>query len=716
MPKTKKTLNLIKNDPWLEPYAEAIIGRHEDALRKEKELTAASGSLDNFANAHNYFGLHRNDDGGWVFREWAPNATEVTLIGDFSDWKELAKYTLTRLPDSGVWEINLPADALRHGQFYKMLVRWPGGEGERIPAYATRVVQDENTHLFSAQVWAPEQQYKWNVAKFKPDTKPLLIYECHIGMAQEREGVGTYTEFRDLILPRIHADGYNAIQIMAIQEHPYYGSFGYHVSSFFAPSSRFGTPEELKSLIDKAHELGIAVIMDIVHSHAVKNEVEGLGRLDGSYDQYFYGDGRREHPAWDSLCFDYGKNEVLHFLLSNCKYWLEEFKFDGFRFDGVTSMLYYSHGLGESFGSYDDYYNGHQDTNAITYLTIANKLIHEINPAAITIAEEMSGMPGLAIPVKDGGIGFDYRMAMGIPDYWIKTLKEKKDEDWHPTSIFWELTNRRADEKTISYVESHDQALVGDKTVIFRLIDDQMYWHMMKDDDNMTVARGIALHKMIRLVTASTINGGYLNFMGNEFGHPEWIDFPREGNGWSYKYARRQWDLVDREELKYGYLNDFDNAMIHLISGVYNFQALPVDKLWEKDDDQVLAYKRGDLVFVYNFNPFKSFEGYGILTPPGEYDVVMSTDNPAFGGYGNIDESVSHLTQSDPLYSPHGVEWLRLYLPARSAMVLKRRPDKPARKPKATTAAKKTAEKKTSEKKAPAKKTATAKKTTAAKK
>ena len=718
MPKTKKTLNLIKNDPWLEPYAPAIIGRHEDAIKKESELTGASGSLDDFANAHNYFGLHRTADGGWVFREWAPNATEVTLIGDFSDWKEQVRYTLHRLPDSGVWEITLPSDALRHGQFYKMIVRWNGGEGERIPAYATRVVQDENTHLFSAQVWSPEP-YEWKVKKFKPDTKPLLIYECHIGMAQEREGVGTYTEFRDLILPRIHADGYNAIQIMAIQEHPYYGSFGYHVSSFFAPSSRFGTPEELKSLIDKAHELGIAVIMDIVHSHAVKNEVEGLGRLDGSPDLYFYGDGRREHPAWDSLCFDYGKNEVLHFLLSNCKYWLEEFRFDGFRFDGVTSMLYYSHGLGESFGSYDDYYNGHQDTNAITYLTLANKLIHEVNPSAITIAEEMSGMPGLAIPVKDGGIGFDYRMAMGIPDYWIKTLKEKKDEDWHPTSIFWELTNRRADEKTISYVESHDQALVGDKTVIFRLIDDQMYWHMMKDDDNMTVARGIALHKMIRLVTASTINGGYLNFMGNEFGHPEWIDFPREGNGWSYKYARRQWDLVDRAELKYVYLNDFDNAMIHLISGVYNFQALPVEKLWEKDDDQVLAYKRGDLVFVFNFNPFKSFDGYGILTPPGQYDVVLSSDNPTFGGYGNIDESVTHFTQSDKLYSPHGVEWLRLYLPARSAQVLRRRPEMPgkaaSKKPAAKKAPAKKATKTSSSKKPAPKKTATAKKNTAKK-
>ena len=669
-----KVLSIIKNDPWLEPYAAAITGRHDDALRTEARLTQACGSLSEFANAHRYFGLHREADGSWIFREWAPNATAITLTGDFSGWEPMKEFALRRLDGpAGVWEGRFPADAMRHGQNYKMLVEWPGGSGERIPAYADRVVQDPDTHIFAAQIWAPAEPYRWQVTDFRPDTRPLLIYECHIGMAQEKEGVGTYDEFRLNVLPRIAADGYNAIQIMAIQEHPYYGSFGYHVSNFFAPSSRFGTPDDLRRLIDAAHEAGIAVIMDIVHSHAVKNENEGLGRLDGSYDLYFYGDGRREHPAWDSLCFDYGKDEVMHFLLSNCKYWLDDFHFDGFRFDGVTSMLYYNHGLGQAFGGYGDYYNGGQDTNAITYLTLANKLIHQVNPNAITIAEEMSGMPGLALPVADGGIGFDYRMAMGIPDYWIKTLKEKKDEDWHPTSIFWELTNRRADEKTISYVESHDQALVGDKTVIFRLIDDKMYWHMTKGDDDMTVARGMALHKMIRLVTLATINGGYLNFMGNEFGHPEWIDFPREGNGWSYKYARRQWDLMDRKELKYEYLNNFDNAMIELVSRVHNFQALPIRKLWEKDDDQVLAFMRGDLVFVFNFSPDKSFSGYGILAPAGEYRTVLSTDNPAFGGYGNVDERVSHLTQTDPLYAPHGVEWLRLYLPARSAMVLRKK-------------------------------------------
>ncbi len=680
-----RKLNILKNDPWLEPYAPAIEGRHADAVRTEKRLLQGWDSLSDFANSHKYFGLHRNTDGTWVFREWAPNATGITLIGDFSGWQALPQYALHKVEGGlpGIWEGKFDPDAMSDGQLYKMLVSWPGGQGERIPAYADRVVQDPQTAIFSAQIHMPSKAFRWTDKNFTPDLSPLLIYECHIGMAQQTEGVGTYDEFRKKILPRIAADGYNAIQIMAIQEHPYYGSFGYHVSNFFAASSRFGTPEDLKKLINEAHSLGIAVIMDIVHSHAVKNENEGLGRLDGTPTQYFHADpGRREHPAWDSLCFDYGKDEVLHFLLSNCKYWLEEYHFDGFRFDGVTSMLYFDHGLGKAFTNYGDYYDGGQDTDAIVYLTLANKLIHELKPTAITIAEEMSGMPGLAIPFRDGGIGFDYRMAMGIPDYWIKTLKEKKDEDWHPTSIFWELTNRRADEKTISYVESHDQALVGDKTVIFRLIDSKMYWHMMVDDNDADVARGMALHKMIRLVTLATINGGYLNFMGNEFGHPEWIDFPREGNGWSYKYARRQWDLVDREDLKYRFLNAFDNGMVELVSRVHNFQAKPIRKLWEKDDDQILAFMRGDLVFVFNFNPVKSFQDYGILAPGGVYSVVFSSDDPAFGGYGNIDCTVEHFTRPDPLYSPAGVEWLPLYLPARTAMVLRKHPARRGRKPK----------------------------------
>lgn len=663
-------LDIVKKDSWLSPFAEIIEGRHNRVLDKIKELTGGKSSLSDFASGYLYFGLHRTKNGGWVLREWAPNAQDIYMIGDFSEWKELEKYRLKKL-ENGVWEIKLKKDDLHHLDIYKLSVHWSGGKGERIPAWATRVVQDEKTYIFSAQVWAPENPYKFSKKKFTPKSDNLLIYECHIGMAQNNEGVGTYNQFRTEVLPRVAALGYNAIQIMAIQEHPYYGSFGYHVSSFFAPSSRFGTPEELKELIDEAHKMGIAVIMDIVHSHAVKNEVEGLGRYDGSYNQFFYEGDRREHPAWDSLCFDYGKNEVIHFLLSNCKYWVEEYKFDGFRFDGVTSMLYYDHGLGKAFGSYNDYYDGGQDDNAITYLTLANILIHEVNPKAITIAEEMSGMPGLALAFEKGGMGFDYRMAMGIPDYWIKMIKEKRDEDWSPSGIYWELTNRRADEKTVSYAESHDQALVGDKTIIFRLIDDQMYWHMSKGDDNMVVERGVALHKMIRLVTLATNGGAYLNFMGNEFGHPEWIDFPRQGNGWSYKYARRQWDLVDRDDLKYCFLNEFDKAMIETIKSATKFSTAPIVKIWDNNDDQVLAFMRKDLLFVFNFSPVNSYTDYGMIVPRGSYETIMSTDDAEFGGFNRIDKSIEHFTLPDPLYKKYRKEWLKLYLPARTAQVLR---------------------------------------------
>ncbi len=671
-------LKIVKNDEWLQPFEQAIQGRHDHALYKANELTGGKGSLSDFADGHLYFGLHRTAR-QWVLREWAPNATAIYLTGTFNDWQEQPEYAFRRLPGTDNWELKLPSKALHHLDLYKLSVHWDGGQGERVPAWAWRVVQDEQTKIFSAQVWAPEQAYEWKKKTFRPQKSPLLIYECHIGMSQDAEKVGTYNEFRQNVLPRVIADGYNCIQIMAIAEHPYYGSFGYHVSSFFAPSSRFGTPDELKQLIDEAHAAGIAVIMDLVHSHAVKNEVEGLGNYAGYPDQFFYPAPRREHSAWDSLCFDYGKNEVLHFLLSNCKYWLTEFHFDGFRFDGVTSMLYYSHGLGESFGGYGDYFNGHQDDNAICYLTLANQLIHEVNPRAITIAEEVSGMPGLAAPIKDGGYGFDYRMAMNIPDYWIKTIKEKRDEDWHPSSILWELTNRRADEKTISYCESHDQALVGDKTLIFRLIDADMYWHFRKGDENGTVHRGIALHKMIRLVTASTINGGYLNFMGNEFGHPEWIDFPREGNGWGYKYARRQWNLVDNHELCYHYLGDFDKAMIHLLrQGLSDMRREPVQEIWHDDGDQVLAYMRGDLVFVFNFSPSRSYEGYGFRVPEGAYDVVLNTDAAEYGGNALADDSVRHFTNFDSLLARDKKGWLKLYLPARSAVVLRRAAEEPS--------------------------------------
>ncbi len=547
---------------------------------------------------------------------------------------------------------------------YKLLINWGTGSHERIPAYCRRVVQDEKTKIFSAQVWNPSSAYKWKNPSPSKVNNPL-IYEAHIGMATNEYKVGSYSEFRRNVLPRIASLGYNTIQLMAIQEHPYYGSFGYQVSNFFAPSSRFGTPEELKQLIDEAHKLGLSVILDIVHSHAVKNELEGLSKFDGTDYQYFHEGTIGDHPVWDSRCFNYGKDEVINFLLSNLKYWLEEFHFDGFRFDGVTSMIYWHHGLGIDFVSYNMYFNADQDEDALTYLTLANILTHEVNPNAITIAEDVSGLPGIASPVEDGGVGFDFRMSMGVADYWIKTIKEKKDEDWDMGDLYHQLTNKRDDEHTISYAESHDQAMVGDKTIIFRLIDSHMYTSMQITDNNIVVERGIALHKMIRLVSIATAGDGYLNFMGNEFGHPEWIDFPREGNNWSFKYARRQWELSDNKKLKYYYLVEFDKAMVNLIKSENTLAYKPYG-IRQNTSDGVLIFKRGTLVFVFNFSPATSFTDYGFEIDLGKYKVVLNSDNSLFGGTNRNDDRIMHYTQFE-----NDVDRLKLYLPSRSAMVLR---------------------------------------------
>ncbi|HPF51384.1 MAG TPA: alpha amylase C-terminal domain-containing protein [Draconibacterium sp.] len=658
---------LVQDDQWLQPFSGVISDRMIVAERKEKELTGGK-SLYQFASGYLYFGLHKTST-GWIIREWAPNATHIYLVGTCNDWQELAEYAFANV-GHGTWELKLSEDALHHGDLYALHIHWAVNFGKRIPAWATRVVQDENTHMFNAQVWSPGDPYVRQYPDFQREDEPPLIYEAHIGMAGEEPRVHTYKEFREQMLPRIKANGYNTIQLMAIPEHPYYGSFGYHVSSFFAASSRFGTPEELKQLIDEAHGMGIAVIMDLVHSHAVKNEIEGLGKYDGTRFQFFHDGPKGEHPAWDSYCFNYGKNEVLHFLLSNIKFWMEEYKFDGFRFDGVTSMLYFNHGLEIAFTSYNDYFGANVDHEATTYFKLANKLMKQINPRSLSIAEDMSGMPGLAAPVKDGGLGFDFRMAMGMPDFWIKIIKEKSDDQWDVGDLFYQLTSKRMDEKVVSYAESHDQALVGDKTIIFRLIDKEMYFSMRKDQPNMIVDRGIALHKMIRLATASAAGGAYLNFMGNEFGHPEWIDFPREGNGWSYSHARRIWSISEDPELKFHWLYDFDCEMIRLINENKILTVPSVDKVLENKPDQVLAYHRGLFLFVFNFNPTQSFTDYGIPLGAGKYRIVLSSDSGHFGGFDRVDGDISYYTM--PVSGPESQHFLKLYLPSRTALVLKK--------------------------------------------
>ena len=653
---------LIELNPQLQRYAGDIDLRMFLYRATKNRILGKGQTLNDFANAHNYYGFH-HVDGGWYYREWAPSAYQLYLEGEFNGWNKTS-HPLTWL-GNGNWELYLPGDdALWDGCKVKTVVDANMTRTEHLPLYCRRAVQNKLNNTFEAEVVDDRKVFPWTDKDFVGEDK-LYIYEAHVGMAQEEGRVGTYREFADITLNHIKEAGYNTIQLMAIMEHPYYGSFGYQVSNFYAASSWFGKPEDLKYLVNKAHSMGIRVLLDLVHSHAVKNTAEGINMFDGTVWQFFHDGEKGEHPAWGTKCFDYDKTGVLHFLLSNLKFWMTEYHFDGFRFDGITSMLYHDHGLGTSFDDNSKYFSYNTHTEAITYLQLANELIREVNPRAITIAEDMSGMPGMALPLEDGGIGFDYRLGMGLPDMWIRAVKQQ-DEFWDINKMWGEMCLRRPGENTIAYVESHDQALVGDKTMIFRLADAAMYTDMNKDCHNPVIDRAIALHKMIRLFTLAGGGEGYLNFMGNEFGHPEWIDFPREGNGWSFQYCRRQWSLKENGLLKYEWLNDFDRDMIAVTQENKMFNQRMADLMLMKGPEQTCAFYRGGLLFVFNFHSTNSLNN--VLIPvhqPGEYTVVLSSDDKKYGGFDNVKKQ----TYSTKIFD--GKHYVELYIPARTAFVLK---------------------------------------------
>ena len=676
MENVNNMLPMVERDEWLHPVAEKVADRHNRYLNRMSAIEQQAGSIVDYANGYRYYGWQWDAAlDGWWFREWLPEAYDVFIFGDFNSWQR----TQLRLDKNrdGVWSIFLPnamyGDLLTHGSLYKLHVHGKNGWHDRIPAYATRVVQDEQSKNYTAQFWNPEKPYKWKNKKFNiSQVGDLFIYEAHVGMSQEEPKVGTYKEFTKKVLPRIKKAGYNAVQLMAIAEHPYYGSFGYHVANFFAPSSRCGTPEELKALIDTAHKMGIAVIMDLVHAHYVKNMNEGILDLDGSGHHYSKQGEAGYQQYWDSMVFDYGKGGVEHFLLSNVKYWLDEYHFDGFRFDGVTSMLNYHRGYTD-FDCREKFFDEGVDLDAVTYLTLANRLIHDFRPTAVTIAEDVSGMPGICCKIEDGGVGFDYRLGMAIPDFWIKMLKDTPDEDWNIWEMWSIMTNRLPGVKTVAYAESHDQALVGDKTIAFRLLDKLMYDSMDRACENMVVDRGMALHKMIRLFTISTGGEAYLNFMGNEFGHPEWIDFPREGNNWSYGYARRQWSLRDNGFLRYAFWADFDEAMIELIKeNKVMSDGYPYNLLMD-EENKTMVYSHRDLIFVFNWHPTAAIPDYELpVHEAGKYEVVLSTDEKRFGGLARQKQGEEHFTfnvegEDGTLYPR-----LKIYNTSRTAIVLKK--------------------------------------------
>ncbi|GJN39398.1 hypothetical protein PR202_gb28512 [Eleusine coracana subsp. coracana] len=619
-------LPIYEVDPKLEEFKDHFSYRMKRYLDQKCSIEKNEGSLEEFSKGYLKFGINTNDD-ATVYREWAPAAQEAELIGDFNNWNGV-KHRMKK-DEFGVWSIKIPhvngKPAIPHNS--KVKFRFRHGDGvwvDRIPAWIRYATFDASKFgaPYDGVHWDPPAGERY-VFKHPRPPKPHAprIYEAHVGMSGEKPAVSTYREFADNVLPRIQANNYNTVQLMAIMEHSYYASFGYHVTNFFAVSSRSGTPEDLKYLVDKAHSLGLRVLMDVVHSHASNNVTDGLNGYDvgqSTQESYFHTGDRGCHKLWDSRLFNYANWEVLRFLLSNLRYWMDEFMLDGFRFDGVTSMLYHHHGINVGFtGNYKEYFSLDTDVDAVVYMMLANHLMHKLLPEATVVAEDVSGMPVLCRPVNEGGVGFDYRLAMAIPDRWIDYLKNKDDSKWSMGEISNTLTNRRYTEKCIAYAESHDQSIVGDKTIAFLLMDKEMYSGMSDlQPASPTIDRGIALQKMIHFITMALGGDGYLNFMGNEFGHPEWIDFPREGNNWSYDKCRRQWSLVDTDHLRY----------------------------------KVIVFERGDLVFVFNFHPKKTYEGYKVgCDLPGKYRVALDSDALVFGGHGRVGHDVDHFT------SPEGV-------------------------------------------------------------
>lgn len=670
--------DLLKHDPYLKNHENEIRRRYKCFQDQLLEIENSEGLLQ-FCKSYEKYGMHRLPDNSIHFLEWAPGAEAVFLRGDFNSWERLT-HPFKKLP-YGKWELTLPPKPdgscqIAHLDRIKIvvLVKGTGELADRNSPWATYVVRDQNVPQYGQRFWDPpeDERYKFKHPKV-PLPKSLRIYECHIGIASEDYWVANYANFKDNVLPRIKHQGYNAIQIMAIMEHAYYASFGYQVTSFFAASSRYGTPEELKALVDRAHELGIYVLLDVVHSHASKNVLDGLNQFDGTNNCFFHDGGRGTHPLWDSRLFDYTQMETLRFLLSNCYWYLQEYQFDGFRFDGVTSMLYHSHGMGHGFsGDYNEYFGLNTDTESLVYLMLANYMIHKLFPNAITIAEDVSGMPALCRPVDEGGGGFDFRLGMAIPDMWIKLLKEHKDEDWNMGNIVHTLSNRRWMEKTVAYAESHDQALVGDKTLAFWLMDKEMYTNMsVLTELTPVIDRGLALHKIIRMITHGLGGEAWLSFIGNEFGHPEWLDFPRVGNNESYHHARRQWHLVDDNLLRYRFLNNFDRALNETEDKYHWLPAPPGYVSWKHEDDKVIAFERAGVLFVLNFHPFKSFSDYEIgIETPGKYKVVLDSDAEEFGGHKRIDRGVDIFTFNKPFAGRRNS--IKAYIPSRVGLIYAR--------------------------------------------
>ena len=597
-------------------------------------------------DADTFFGAHPYE-GGTHFAVWAPSARDVKVItsglsdGSWAEWQMHRSY-------SGCWEAD--AAGVTRGTCYQYRVCGADGSVvDHCDPYGTAMTLRPDGRSI---VWgAPTCQWTdsaWMAKRSKNFDAPLNIYEAQAGSWRCKEDGTpyTYSELAKQLPAYLKENGYTHLELMPLSEYPFDGSWGYQTTGFFAPTSRYGTPDELCTLIDACHAADIGVIFDFVPVHFAVDEY-GLKHFDGTA-LYEYPAAAVGESEWGSCNFMHSRGEIRCFLQSAADYWLRTFHADGLRMDAVSRLIYWQ-------GDPARGVNG----STLEFLKNMNQGLQQRHPTAMLIAEDSTNFEKVTAHVEYGGLGFDYKWDLGwmndTLDYFKKTPEERKSNLGKLTfsmMYFWR------EHYILPF--SHDENVHGKATIL-----QKMYGEY---EDKFPQGRALYLYMAIH-------PGKMLDFMGNEFGHPEWIDFPREGNGWSHKYARRQWNLVDDKTLCYHYLGDFDRRMLEVVKSEPAFNDTPVEEIWHNDGDQVLAYERGSLLFVFNFSPSRSYSDYGLLVREGSWQVVLNTDAKEFGGNGLADDSVEHLTNSDTLYAKDHKGWLKLYIPARSAVVLRKKND-----------------------------------------
>lgn len=558
--------------------------------------------------------------------------------------------------------------AISHGSRYRVYFNTPNGALERVPAWATYVLPDSDGNQYYAVHWEPppEDVYKWKNKRPKVP-KSFRIYECHVGISGIEQKISSFNEFISKVLPHIKNAGYNAIQLIGVIEHRDYSSVGYKVTNLFAVSSRFGTPNDFKHLVDEAHGLGLLVFLDIVHSYSAADELVGLSLFDGSNDCYFHTGKRGHHKYWGTRMFKYGDVDVLHFLLSNLKWWVVEYQIDGFQFHSLSSMMYTHNGFATFTGEMEEYCNQYVDKDALIYLILANEMLHELHPDIITIAEDATFYPGLCEPTSQGGLGFDYWVNLSVSEMWLWLLENAPYQEWNMNKIVSVLVNnQQSHEKMLLYTENHNQSISGGRSfaeIILRKFKEQPFG---SEDVTFRVS---SLHNMVKLITFSISGSAYLNFMGNEFGHPNRVEFPMPSNNYSFNFANRRWDLL--LEGVHNNLFKFDMDMMRMDEHEQILsRGLP--KVHHVNDfNMVISYIRGPLLFICNFHPEISHKMYIIgVEEAGEYKVILNTDEISYGGHGELKDDQYLQRTSNKRADGYRIS-LEVTLPRRSAQVYK---------------------------------------------